>query len=64
MKKPISCAGCKTYDSKTPCFRLSKLHYECPCRKCLVKTMCTSQCYPFELLFIKEIEYYREGVKN
>ena len=41
-----SCIGCNLYDSeKNRCYEFGNIIEFCPCRTCLIKTICRTHCY-------------------
>ena len=60
-KYPKNCRGCNRRKSTCPIPGYKKV---CPCRDCIVKTMCVISCDTFEILRAETFKDFLETIKN
>lgn len=50
------CKGCYfTLNDIDYCVNVDLLYDECPCQKCLIKTVCDRECEPYEILDMRAV---------
>jgi len=59
------CEGCyynriRLREPNFKCYTFYELHLTCPCKECLVKTMCRTHCDKIRIDPVKLIGYYNE----